>query len=303
MPSTEPPKSDRPFQFTLRQLFFGMGIVSIGAALLYWLGPAPGTLLVFVGGTIATAIYFVSKRRFTGAVFTILAGTASTCLLFPNLQFPGVSYSVGRCHNNLRTLALALLQYHDDYGSFPPAYIADENGKPMHSWRVLLLPYVDQRNLYRAYHFDEPWDGPNNRALAQEANEPRIYECPRSSQNGETTYVAVMGPQTMWPGEKSTSLSDVKDGPSNTIMLVEVHNSGIHWMEPRDMEMSQMSMTINSTAGPSISSDHMGGWAHVVFVDGDVRAIENGTQPAAIRAALTIAGGEKAKLPVRKPHR
>jgi hypothetical protein len=66
-----------------------------------------------------------------------------------------------QCSNNLKPIGLALQIYHDQYGSFPPANIVDKDGRPMHSWRVLILPNIEQQKLYEAYNFDEPWDGPN----------------------------------------------------------------------------------------------------------------------------------------------
>src|SRR5207248_2869881 len=65
----------------------------------------------------------------------------------------------------IKQIGLALLNYHDTYGSFPPAYVADATGKPIHSWRVLILPFMEQSSLYNAYSMAEPWDGPNNRKL------------------------------------------------------------------------------------------------------------------------------------------
>src|SRR4051812_9073955 len=67
-----------------------------------------------------------------------------------------------QCKNNLKEIALALHNYHEAYGCFPPAYIADKDGRPMHSWRVLILPYLDEKPLYLKYRFDEPWNGPHN---------------------------------------------------------------------------------------------------------------------------------------------
>jgi type II secretory pathway pseudopilin PulG len=70
-----------------------------------------------------------------------------------------------QCLNNLRQIALALQNYRDDFGCFPPAYVADDAGKPMHSWRVLILPYMDRKEVYSQYNFNEPWDGPTNSRL------------------------------------------------------------------------------------------------------------------------------------------
>ena len=69
------------------------------------------------------------------------------------------------CAANLTKIGLAMHAYHEAYGCFPPAFVADTRGRPMHSWRVLILPFAGERALYEAYRFDEPWDGPNNRHL------------------------------------------------------------------------------------------------------------------------------------------
>ena len=71
------------------------------------------------------------------------------------------------CLNHVRQLALALLNYESAYAKLPPAFQADANGKPMHSWRVLILPFIEKNPLYDAYDFEESWDGPNNKLLAQ----------------------------------------------------------------------------------------------------------------------------------------
>jgi len=142
------------------------------------------------------------------------------------------------CQNNLKQIARALRMYHDRFGRFPPAYIADADGKPMHSWRVLILPYLEYQALYNQYDFTEPWDGPNNRKLA--ATVPVMYQCPSVMNDGTTTnYVAVTGPGTAWPGDKSTTLADFRDGEANTILLVESPASDIHWMEPRDLSLEE----------------------------------------------------------------
>jgi hypothetical protein len=197
----------------------------------------------------------------------------------------------------MRNIALALQQYEIRNGTLPPAYIADADGKPMHSWRVLLLPYLEQSALYRQYRFDEPWDGPNNSQLHLERI--RLYECPSDNcLSRNTSYVVVTGAKTIWPGATPTKLADIKDGPNNTIILVEVHNSGIHWMEPRDLDIAKMPMAINASKGVSISSvHHPAGFANVVFADSQAERIPNTASAKSIRAALTISGGEKDRLP------
>lgn len=235
-------------------------------------------------------------RTYFGPIGAV-AGLAIVAALF----LPAVRRGAGpaarrsQCKNNLKQIALALHNYHDKYDCFPPAYIADSSGRPMHSWRVLLLPYLDHGDLYEQYRFDEPWDGPNNRRLADKI--VSVYACPgehtRPDQSARamTSYVAVVGPETMWPGAGSTKISEVKDGMTNTLMVVEVANSGIHWMEPRDLHVLQMAPTINAKSGQGISSPHTGG-ANAALADGSVRFISDQTTAELIRGLLTINGQE-----------
>lgn len=103
-----------------------------------------------------------------------------------------------QCMSQFRNVSFALQAYAtDNQGRLPPAYIADEHGQPMHSWRVLLLPYLDQQALYDQYRFDEPWNGPNNSKLAKFI--PEVYQCPNEYGHADgshpwTSYVAVVGP-------------------------------------------------------------------------------------------------------------
>jgi prepilin-type processing-associated H-X9-DG protein len=156
---------------------------------------------------------------------------------------------------------------------------------------VLILPYLEQKALYDLYRFDEPWDGPNNRKLAEQMS--RIYACPSDTNPSptETSYVAVVGPRTAWPGEKSSKSRDITDGMSNTIMVVEVHHSGIHWMEPRDFSTTQIPMAINPERGSGVCSLHPNG-AQAVFADGSVHFLTDEIPPETLRALLTANAGD-----------
>lgn len=199
------------------------------------------------------------------------------------------------CQSNLRQIGLALHEYYQAYGCFPPAYIADKDGKSMHSWRVLLLPFLDCDDLYKQYDFAEPWNGPHNSRLMGKC--PSVYRCPLASNRNPsaTNYLAVVGAATLWPGGKSPRLEDIRDGMSNTIGVVEVADSDINWMEPRDMGFDQAVVGVNKDRHVGISSNHSGG-ANVSFVDGSVRYLPESVSPATLRAFLTIAGGEKIEM-------
>ncbi len=191
-----------------------------------------------------------------------------------------------QCRGMLSRLALALHNYHDMYGSFPPAYIAGDDGEPMHSWRVLLLPFINLEEEYAAYDFSEPWNGPNNRQLARRVD-PISFRCPNNPQGDAsevTDYVAIVGAGTAFPAAHVASLEDMHDGPENSILLVEIANSDIHWMEPRDLSLEQA-----ITSG--VSSPHPRGPA-VIFADSKVFRIAPTVSRETLSALITIDRGE-----------
>jgi len=194
-----------------------------------------------------------------------LAGVVGT-LFWSGSEPAGLRRSRPGCEQNLHQIAIALHNYVDNYQCFPPAHISDSSGRPMHSWRVLLLPFLDQRELYDRYDFGEPWDGPHNAQLAQEYPTLEIFRCPQDTGSG-TSYAAIVGPHTAWPLDRSCSFQDMTDGTAQTLLVVEVYDSGIHWMEPRDLDAEQMAPRINTRGQLGISSGHEG-LACVVFVDG-----------------------------------
>ncbi|MBL8851102.1 MAG: DUF1559 domain-containing protein [Planctomycetaceae bacterium] len=195
----------------------------------------------------------------------------------------------------MRQISMALQTYAtNNNGQLPPAYIADENGRPMHSWRVLLLPYMEQQALYDRYNFDEPWNGPNNSRLAGEI--PQLYQCPDDdrprgdSQRPWTSYVVVVGPNTIWPGTESGGLDRIPDGSDRTLLLVEVRDSGINWMEPRDLTLEEMNPRINGEGRLGISSVHPN-VAHFMFADGHGGPLSDDLKPDTLRQLIQIDDG------------
>lgn len=198
------------------------------------------------------------------------------------------------CKGNIFFIAYQLRNYHETEGSFPPAFATDSNGNKLYSWRLLLSPYCDQVRFYEAYDLKRSWDHPDNLDLADELDF-LLFTCP-SGPNYERTpytdYVAVVGPGTAFPGAEGVSLEEITDGPENTILLVEIAGSDIHWSEPRDLEFDRMSFRINDPSKPSISSPHADG-PGVVFADGRYKRLSESIPPEIVKALLTINGGEK----------
>jgi hypothetical protein len=196
------------------------------------------------------------------------------------------------CSCHLKQLGLALHTYHDMHGKFPPAYFVDSKGRKTHSWRAMLLPYVGGGDVYARYDFNEPWDGPNNRKLWDQM--PSTYRCPSddTSPPNTTSYVAIVGPTTMWPGAKSGSLATIQDGSSSTIAIVEAEKLAVPWLEPTDLDEATMSMIINDPAAAAApSSPHPYG-VMVLLADGSTRFLRNEVDPNALKAMTTRAGGE-----------
>ena len=107
-----------------------------------------------------------------------------------------------------------------------------------------------------------------------------------------TSYVAVVGPGTGWPVPGQTKFADFTDGLSNSILVVEIVDSGIHWMEPRDLKLEDLPLAVNPKSGKGISSRHVGG-ACVCFADGVVRYLPSDLASDTLRKMLTISDGEE----------
>jgi len=173
------------------------------------------------------------------------------------------------CEANLKRIGQALRQYHNVYGAYPPAVVANENGEPMHSWRVLILPYLDEELLYDQYDFDEPWDGANNSRLL--ASTPSVYRCPQSHYN-QTTYLAIVGAHTAIGEQDSRSVSQIHDPLSTAPLVIDTNITVVRWSEPKDFD------TEEPWAGSEIKrmeSPHDRMEVRLLYADGIVRDVSS----------------------------
>ena len=288
----------RPFQFSLRTIFVVTFVWAVVCAIGVTFGLGWALLVSGMACCCGGICLWLRNKKELGVqivglgMATALLALVVSILVPEHGLMPNAVKQVG-CIKRLKFIGLALSQYEDVHGCLPPAYIADESGKPMHSWRVLILPYLCEDKVYQKYNFDEPWDGPNNRRLHDMI--PVYYHCPAdtSGRETDTSYAVVVGPNTMFPGEESVTLSDATDGSRATAVVVEVKNSGIHWMEPRDLHVVQMAPTVDPSAGQGISSGHPG-VVHFLFGDAMIRSLdEEQLTPEIIQAILSRDGGEE----------
>ncbi len=203
-------------------------------------------------------------------------------LLLPAVQQAREAARRTHTRNNLKQIGLAMHNYHDVYRSFPAQANYDKK-KPLLSWRVHVLPYIDQGALYDQFNLEEPWDSPHNKKLIDQM--PPIYQNPNlANKDFKTNYLAVSGKNTVFPGEDATGIKDIIDGTSNTIMVVEADEPVI-WTKPDDWDYKE------KKPAQGLGTFRRGGFFSL-FSDGSVRFISVNVDPDILRAWFTPAGGE-----------
>lgn len=194
---------------------------------------------------------------------------------------PGGSKRI-HCTNNMKQISLALHNYNDAYGAFPPAHTVDAEGRPLHSWRTLLLPFLDELPLYERIDLSKPWDHPSN-AYARDQR-IRTYECPEQDcPKHHTKYLAVVAPQSFFQSVEPRKWSDVASDKSRTVMVIEASKSeAVHWMDPRDADEATF-----LALGPGSGLAH-NGVILTGFADGSVRSLEADASTETRRGMIPI---------------
>jgi prepilin-type processing-associated H-X9-DG protein len=205
-------------------------------------------------------------------------------LLLPAVQAAREAARRAQCVNNLKQMGLAMHNYHDTYGAFPPAATLDPEGQPLLSWRILLLPFLDEKALYDQFKLDEPWDSESNKPLL--ARMPRVYACPSFPQGSvdSTPYQVLVGPGTLFEFPQGMRISGITDGTSNTLMVVE-SKAPVPWSRPSDLAYQPKA----PVAG--LGSFHPGGF-NALFADGSVKFLKTSISPATLDAMITRNGNE-----------
>ncbi len=208
-------------------------------------------------------------------------------LWFPAMQGAREAARRASCANHLKQIGLAMHTYHDVYGAFPPAYTVGADGQPLHSWRTLLLPFVEQQALYDRIDLSKPWDDPVNQAVAEIV--VPVYSCPSMSEHPKSTpYVAIDDAGGIMSGSNPSTKQSITAGLADTILLTETNNANaVPWMSPRDITLA----TFLSAGGTQASSSHIGG-THILMADGSVKFIADSMDFKLRRAMVAKVGDD-----------
>lgn len=198
-----------------------------------------------------------------------------------------------QCKNNLKFVGMGLYNYYIRNDYLPASQTLVDKDGPRQSWRVAILPFIDQGPLYNEYRIDLPWDSPENQKLL--ARRPSVLACPsRPETDAERQFSAYFVPtgRGTWTALGAKPQPEkFKDGTSQTILAIENCGSRIPWTEPRDIELTPQSLGIN-LPGPErglsggIAASYHRGRAHVLFADGRVMSISEDISPDVLRSAF-----------------
>ena len=207
-------------------------------------------------------------------------------LLLPATRRAGPVARRTQCKNHLKQIGLALHNYHHEYGSFPPAYTVSEGGERLHSWRTLILSYLDQTRLSESIDLSKAWDDPEN-VVAYETVVHQ-YNCPSNALlPGLTTYLGISGAGGCFRSADSTSIWDITDGTSNTIMVIETAPAdAVHGMDPHDDDGRFVRRW-----GTEVDPAHDGG-GNGLLVEGSVHFLSSKFSVDNRRALSSFAGNE-----------
>lgn len=259
-----------------------------------------GLWIAFVVLSFWTLVY--NYRKLSASAWLVLFAVvlALLALLLPSVQAVRETARRNSCINNMKQILLAMHNYHDRKGTFPPPYSIAANGKKLLSWRCQTLPELESSTLYRRLQLNESWDSPLNAALLTQAKSINVYQCPtHPTTSSAAHYLAVVDERSAWHPARGRALREFKDGASNTILLIEAPQQRIPWAKPADLSWDEAVEMLTNPDPAEWGHENSRGFfyqptraIHAGFADGSVQSLELPLSKAHAMALLTVAGGE-----------
>ena len=243
--------------------------------------PALSTALELIGGQ---ALKNVELTRSADRVAVRLKRPPGTDDLLPKLIADGVAQAEARAReradrlrqrNKLHELALAVHHFESKHKRFPQPALRDKSGKPLLSWRVQILPELEQGDLYKEFRLDEPWDSEHNRKLIERM--PKVFTSASGKDKGKTRFMLFVGPGAAFDGEKPLSADAIRDGTSHTIMMAEAGpDKAVPWTKPEDLPFDPKNPMAALGKVPESGFP-------VAFFDGHVEWMDEDVSPVRLR--------------------
>ncbi|GIW93858.1 MAG: hypothetical protein KatS3mg110_1899 [Pirellulaceae bacterium] len=219
-------------------------------------------------------------------------GSLATWIIYANLLPRWRAWQQARqavhCQQQLKKIAIALRNYYADYGQLPPVVVKAADGTPMHSWRVLLLPYLGYEALWANYRLDQPWNSPANQAVAMTI--PAEYQDTSQLGSNTTPFLAITGPNAAWTIAETRQSAKFAEPAQQIILVMEMAGSNILWTQPVDADLSKISFTINGKHPIGPRAGHSGG-PHVMAMDGSVYQLRPDLPDHMVRSLLDATDG------------
>lgn len=241
--------------------------------------PASWAAFGAISGTAVSVILFVLAAAFLAResfwtrsvrIAAVVLGLSSLVGLFLDAAPSARERARGvHCENNLRQIGIAVRNYWDIHGCYPPICTYDKSGRPLHSWRSLLEPFLSNSSFAKC-NYNEPWDSPSNREFL--ADRLTVYKCPMDQtacapNSTATSYVAIVGKRATWRHGKAESPSHESPNHENTdqklpnqaadaFLVIEMHDSRIQWTEPKDIDFDDVPALMSIAAKSSHTRDH-----------------------------------------------
>jgi len=259
--------------------------------------PEPDALRPFLFPSVSVlavddqGVRFLSREAFP----TINPATAvpvAIAMLVPAAHSAHLAAKRAQSLNNLKQVGLALHNFHSTHNHFPND-VRGKDGKPLLSWRVQILPFLEQQGLFNEFQLDEPWDGPHNKALLDRM--PAVFAIPgEPAEPGMTFYRGFSGPRTLFDPNLAdgVGIASITDGTSNTLAVVEARDA-VPWTKPgSDVPFVDdvKPETFKALLGPL--GGHASGGFNALFCDGSARFIKDTINPLVLRSLITRDAGE-----------